>query len=277
MNACSFQGRQAACGLLQHGEEVFHILGQPIETEVLRNTLHAPWLCVGLEGAQQEFTCILLVVGAPVRIAQDRQVGGEAVHHLGHHIEVFAGLQGHVDPTHSAHLPAPHARAVHDDFRANVPLVGGHFIDRAVAAFFSRTDGGDASILQDLGTTHPGALGQRHGGVDWVGLAVHGEIDRSHHVRNIDQRPHAFQGVVADHFDFQSEGTGHGGPAFEFLEPLLIGGDAQAAVLLEPGRLPGFLLQGGEKVGGVLRQSRHVGRRPQLAHQTGGVPGGTAG
>ena len=122
-------------------------------------------------------------------------------------------------------------------------------------------NGGDTGILNNPGATLPGALGQRHGRVDRVGLAVLGEVDRPNHVLNIDQRPHAFQGVVADHFDFQSEGTGHGGPAFEFLEPLFVGGDAQAAVLLEPGRMPGFLLQGGEQVGGVLRKPCHVGRR----------------
>ena len=89
------------------------ILRQLVEAEgILGNAVHAPGLGLGLEGADQELAGILLVIGAGIDVAHDRQIGGQ-IHGLGHDIEMLGGMKRHRDAGHEPDLARPHAGAVH--------------------------------------------------------------------------------------------------------------------------------------------------------------------
>ena len=62
-------------GPLEDRLEMIEILGQLVETEILGNAVHAPWLGLGLEGADQKLARVFLVIGASIHVAHDRQVG----------------------------------------------------------------------------------------------------------------------------------------------------------------------------------------------------------
>ena len=97
------------------------ILRQLVEAEGVRNAVHAPGLGLGLEGADQELAGILLVIGAGIHVAHDRQIGGQ-IHGLGHDIEMLGGMERHGDAGHEPDLPRPHAGAVHHHLGLDLAL-----------------------------------------------------------------------------------------------------------------------------------------------------------
>ena len=96
LDAGLVQCRHALQRVLQHRLEMLPVVGQLVEAEVLGDAVHAPGLGVRLEGAEKDFSGVLLVVGAAVVVAQHGQVRGHALEGIGHHVEVLAGVQRHV-------------------------------------------------------------------------------------------------------------------------------------------------------------------------------------
>jgi hypothetical protein len=137
-------------------------------------------------------------------------------------------------------------------------------------------NGGDLGVLEDLGAARPRTLGQRHGGVDRIGLAVVGHEHGADQVFDVQQRIKLARFRRRDHLHLEAGHSRHRGAALELLEAIRVGGDPQAAVLLEAGGLAGLGFQPAIEVGGVDRQLGQVKRRAQLSHQTGGMPGGAA-
>jgi hypothetical protein len=79
------------------------------------------------------------------------------------------------------------------------------------------------------------------------------------------------------HVAGKAEGMRHRDAALQLLEALMVGGDGERAGAAEAGGAAGLRLEPGEELGAVLRESRHVVSRAQLADQPGGVPRRTAG
>src|SRR5438876_86469 len=63
-NARFFEQRHARYRVIQDRLEMIHIGRQRLESMVIGDAVRAPRLCLGLEGADEELACILIVVGA---------------------------------------------------------------------------------------------------------------------------------------------------------------------------------------------------------------------
>ena len=168
---------------------------------------------------------------------------------------------------------APHAGAIDHDLGLDVARRGANPDRPAILDH----DLGHGRVFEDSRPPAARALGQRLRGVDRVGLAVLGQVNRADHVVDADQRPELPGALRAEHIDLQAETARHGGAALEFLEALLGGGDRNRADLAEAGRLPGLLFERGVELGRILGKAGQVVRGAQLAHETGGMPGGAAG
>jgi len=275
--AHALERRHPVHGAFQNRHEVIHVAGQLVEAEVLGDAVHAPGPGVALEGAQEDLAGVLLVVGAAVRVAQHRQVGRQAVDRVGQDVIVLAGVKRHPDASHEPHLAGPHAGAVDHVVGGDLALVGRDAGDPRSARPGRDPDGGHLGVLEDPGAAGARALGQGHGGVDRVGLAVVGQEDGADHVLDVQQRIEVARLGGRDHLHLEAGHARHGGTALQLLETLGGGGDAQAAVLLEAGGLAGLRLEAAVEPGRVDRQLDQVEGRAQLADQAGRVPGGAAG
>ncbi len=249
------------------------ILGQLAELEILGNAVRRPGNGVRLEGAEQQLAGILLEIGAMVGVAQHRKGGGEVGEILGDDVEMLAGLERDVDAAALAERARPHAGGDDDVLGRDLALVG----DDAGGAPFGAAYRRDLGVLEDLRAARPRALGESHGGVDRIGLAVLREEDAADHIVDIEQRPMALDLAGADLVDLEAEGLRHRGAAQQLLEALARRRHRDAAALLEAGRLAGLRLERRVEPGGVLREPRHVERRPELPDEARGMPGRAAG
>ena len=145
--------RHARDRLFEDRFEMVEILGQLVETEILRDAVHAPGLGDRLEGAEQHLAGILLVIGAFVRHAQDRQ-GAEVRDRLGHDVEMLAGVERDRHAAHRTQFARPHAGAVDHD-------VGGDLAPfRFVFAVALPRHAGDTAVrLRNAGNLY--AFGQQ--------------------------------------------------------------------------------------------------------------------
>ena len=250
-----------------------HVLGQAVEAEGLGDAVHAPGLGHGLEGADQELAGVLLVVGAFVGDAQHRQVARHLGQRLGDDVEVLGRVQRHRDAHRGGELARPHAGG-EDDGRGRDGSLVGHHADRPALL---DQDALDLDALDDPGAALARTLGEGLRGVDRVGLPILGQEHAAHSVADLEQRVAGLDLGRPDHLDREPEVLRHRGAALELLEPLGVERQADRAVLLEPGRLPGLGLQRVQELGGVLGELGHPPRRAQLPDQAGGVPGRAAG
>ena len=138
-------------------------------------------------------------------------------------------------------------------------------------------DARDLAALDDPRPVLARALGERLGDVDRVGLAVGRDVDRAGEIADLDQRIQRFGFGGRQLAHLEAAGAAHRGLAPELGEAALGAREADAAVLLESGRLPGLGLEAPVQLGGVAREARQVRGRAQLADQAGGVPGGPGG
>ena len=254
--------------------EVVPILFQQLEFERVRDVVgRHPRLGLRLEAADDEAADLFLEVRVAVGVAQDRQVGVHTVDVLGDHVEVLGRMQRHVDACHRADLFGPLPGAVDDDLGLDVALVGAHTGGAPVVG----ENAGGPGLFDDAGAAHPRALGERERQVGRVGLAVGGQPDGADQVVD----PH--DGIVLERllggqqFAFHVERRGVGRGAAQLDHPVLGAGDGDSPALLVPGGQSGLVLEFGIELGGVLHQPGLALRCPQLADQTGGVPGGAAG
>ena len=249
------------------------VLGQLAELEVVGDAVHAPGLRHRLERADQELAGVLLDVQAAVRIAQHRQIRRHLGHGLGQHVEVLAGVQRHAHAGHAADLAAPHPGAVDHHLgadRTELGLDAGHPAARRVMpvtlqpsmmrAPFWRAPLASAWAMS-IGFAWPSAgmwMAPARSPTSISGYSSLASAGDSSWTSRPQARPIAAWRLSS-------------------VEAALGAREADAAVLLEAGRLPGLGLEPEVQLGGILREPRQVGRRAQLPDQPGGVPGRAAG
>src|SRR4029078_4872551 len=137
-----------------------------------------PRLCLRLEATDDEAADLLLEVGVAVRVAEHRQVGGQPIHPVGHHVEVLGGVQGHADTCERTDLLGPLPGTVDDHLGLDVAGVRAHTAHPAVA----HVDAYDPGPLEDPRAALPCAAGQRSRQVGRVRLAVAGQPDGAYQV-----------------------------------------------------------------------------------------------
>ena len=142
---------------------------------------------------------------------------------------------------------------------------------------FLRSKPGDGRLLEDARTAGPRALGERHRGVDGIGLPVAGDVDRALDARDIHQRIERLHLVQPDFVGLDAEAVAERGHAPDFGEPFVGAGDGQAALAAEAGRLAGFGLQRLVKADGIARELGQRGGRAELVDEARRVPRGAAG
>ena len=250
-----------------------HVLGQLVEAEILADAVHAPGLGDRLEGAEHHLAGVFLVVGAFVRHAQDWQAA-KAGNRLGDEVKVFAGVQRDGDAVLRTQFAGPHAGAIDDD-------VG---FDRALFVTLRPGDAGNAAIpamnlrhldvLDDFCAALPRALGQSHGDVGRVALAVERQVHGADHVGHIEMRIHLLDLAGRNLADIDVEGTGQRCLPVDLVLALLGERDGDGADLTHAGGDLGLGFQLDVEVGRIFGEPRHVLRGAQLADQAGGVPGG---
>ena len=201
------------------------------------DAVHAPGLGHRLEGADQELAGVLLVVGALVGDPQHRQVTRHLGQRLGDDVEMLGRVQRHRDAD-GGQLARPHAGGEHDGRGGDRALLG-HHADRPALL----DQDADLDALDDAGAALARTLGEGLGGVDRVGLAVLGQEHAADGVADLEQRVAGLDLRGPDHLDREAEVLGHRGAALQLLEALGVERQADRAVLLEPGRLPGLGLQ----------------------------------
>ena len=174
-----------------------------------------------------------------------------------------------MSPTSRAHMPAQFTTHLGLD----LALLG----HDAGGAAVPGEDARDLAILEDFDPAHASPLGKRHSGIRRVGLAVMGEEDGADHIVDVEQRPHLLRLLRRDLLRLDTEGLGHGRTPAELVPALGIGGDGDAAVLLQPGRLARLLLQLGIELQAVPGEPGQIAAIEHGPHQTRRMPGRAAG
>ena len=268
-----FECRYAHHGLLEDGLEMLETAGDLIETEILGDARRGPRAGMGFEGAEEQLAGVVLVVGAGVVVADDREGRIQPRHRFEQGVVVLACMQGHVHPDRRRQLPRPHAGAQHNAVRIDIASIGGH----AGHAAGPGADGRDRHVLKDARAGRAGALGQRVGDVYRVGITVGRNVDAAEQIPGMQQGYPLLDGRGRDHLHVQPEYLRHRRAALQLLEPLLIGGNGEGPAAPVAGRLAGFRLQAPVERARVARQLGHVDGRAQLPDQSRRVPGGARG
>ena len=138
-------------------------------------------------------------------------------------------------------------------------------------------DGSDFEVLKDERTPGARALGERLGDVDGVGVAVARYVNAADDVRKIGERIQRVNLARPDDVHFEPEHLRHGGVALELLHATGGGCERQRSTLAIARGLAGLRFQTAIQVARVAGELRHIDALPQLADETGGVPGGAAG
>jgi hypothetical protein len=121
------------------------------------------------------------------------------------------------------------------------------------------------------------ATGQRLGDFRGIGLTVGGNEDAADDALGVEERVLGGGFLGGEDDDLETEGARHRRAAMQLLEALVGQGDAERAVLLQPGGDAGFGLEPGVELLGVLGEARQVLGRPELPDQAGRVPCRAAG
>ena len=180
--------------LVHEHREVLPVLVEELELERVRDRVRrAPRLRLGFEPADDEPADLLLEVRPAVRVAQDRQVGVDALQRLGHHVEVLGRVQRdrHAHPVTEG--LGPLTGAVDDDLGLD-PLLGATPVDPdpghpAPPDRVHGVDPGHPGPLHDPRTALSRPLGERHRDVGGIDLPVPGQPDRTEQVTRVDHRP----------------------------------------------------------------------------------------
>ena len=266
------QRRHPMDGTLQNRADVFPVLRQGTEGEITGH-LVLPGLGLRLKEPGHDLAGLFLEVGVVGRISQGGQIGRYPLQRLGHHIEVLAGQGGDVHPGGGGQLTGPHSSGDHHRFRLDISGFGLH----PHRPFVLHPNRGDRHPFHQSGPPILGTFRQRHGGVDRTGLPVLGEVDCPDQVVNIHQRPLLGGLIRFEDLNFDSGGPGHRHPPQNLLPSFGIRRHRDRSGGAVAGSLVGFVLQLLEEAGGVGGQFGEGVVRLELADQSGGVPGGSAG
>ena len=186
---------------------------------------------------------------------------------------MLAGMQRDRDARLRAELARPHAGAVDDDVGVDAAFLAalcpGHAADAAILA----VNGSDLDALDDLRAALAGALGERHGDVGRVALAVERQVHGADHAVGVEMRIHLLDLGWRDLAHVNVEGARHRRLAVELVLALLGQCHRDRADLAHAGGNTGLFLKSDVEVGRIFRQPRHVLRAAQLADQAGGMPG----
>ena len=218
-------------------ELLFHVAGELVEAEVLRDRVEADRSRVRLECADEQAVGVLAVVRALVLIAQHRQVAGQIAELLGVGVVMLAGVQRDRHPGEAAELARPQPCRAHHELARDVARLGFHPRHPAVR-------GADTGDLHVLDAAHPAPASALHVGVHHVDGARH----------PVDLEPRAAKEVIGAHEGVEVSDLLGGddlhasepervvriGQPLELSEAVPAVRDGDAADLPEPGRLSGL-------------------------------------
>ena len=183
MDTGALQQRHTVDRLFQDGFEMVEILGQLVKAETGGNAVHAPGFGDRFKRAEQDLSCVFLVIGAFIRHPQGGQLA-QAGDVFSDDVEVFAGLQRHVDVVLTSQFRRPHAGAIDHEIRRDkagfaIPVaLPGYARNGPLAAAHGFVDLRHPDMFERLGAAHSCALGQRQRDVARIALAVRGQVDR---------------------------------------------------------------------------------------------------
>ena len=102
------QFRKAPDGRFQNRLKMSKIIGQCVEAEILRDSLHAPRFGLQFKAAQQQFSGIVFEISLFVGYAQGRPHGSERLQRLCNQIKVLRGMQGQMNIMLGGEFARPH-------------------------------------------------------------------------------------------------------------------------------------------------------------------------
>jgi len=169
---------------------VIPILWQRVEHEIFADAAHAPRLGFRFKRTDHHLAGVGFVIGAFVRHPQHGQMA-KALHRLGNQVEMLTGMQRQGDAGLLGQIAAPHAATVHHNIGGDMArlAIGIDVIDAAHPAIGARNTH-HLGMFENLRATHPRALGQRHGNIGRVTLAVQRQMHRPYHILHIQMRIH---------------------------------------------------------------------------------------
>ena len=234
-------------------ELLFHVAGELVEAEVLRDRVEPDGPCVGLERSHEQAAGVLAVVGALVLVTQHRQVARQVGELLGVGVVVLAGVQRDRHPGEPAEMARPQPGRAHHELAGDVARFG-------LDACHPAVGGAYADDLHVLDAVHAPPAGALHVGAHHVDGARH----------PVDLEPRAAQQVVGAHQRVEvadllgrdhlhapeSERVVGVGKPLELREAIAAVRDGDASDLPEPCRLPGFGFQLRQEVAGVRAKPR---------------------
>ncbi len=272
--------RDAGHGLLQERAHPVPVGWDLAEGEVARDARHLPRRRLRLEQADHHPAPFLAEVAVRGGVLEHRRVGTESVDRVGDQVVVLGRLVGDDQAVPRPELAGPHAGAVDDVLGLDVGglarcargdpdpahacAVGEHVLDR--------------DALDDPHPQLPGALGQGGGDVDGVDPAVAGDVEAGEQVVGLRPGEQVCHLPRRDLLDLEPEVPLERGDPAVLLQAIRVGGRLDEADRLEPGGLPGLLLESRVQVARVQPdRGRGLRRRPEAGHQACGVPRGAAG
>ena len=242
--------------------------------EVARNAvLRRPRHGLQLVTAHRKPADFLLEITEPIRVAQRRQIGGDAIDWLGDKILVLHGLHRHGDVGQATAFTRPNAAAVDRNFALDVARFRLHGGDSTGA----NIEAGHAATLDDFRAFHLRTLGQGLAQIGRTRLPVGRQKRRANQVRDIHHRPKFLRFAWREQMHFQPKAVRRCRLPLDLGQALVVAGQAQTAVGFPAGRLAGFLLEFAVKIDAVFQQLRDAGRPAKLPDQAGGVKRRAAG
>ena len=256
--------------------EMVEILRQLVKAEVFGNAVHAPGLGLGLKGAEQDFPCVFLVIGAFVGHAQHRHLrqAGDA---LGHDVEMFAGMQRQGDAILRRQIAPPHPAAIHHQIGGDMPLFAARGPINPGHPAVRLRHAGDLDLFDNPRAAVARALGQRQRDIPRIGLPVERQMHPGGDAINVQMGIKVFHLGGGKFIHLNAEGAGEACLAQDFF--LAFGrqrrGDRPA--LPEARGKAGLRFKLGVKIGRVFGETGHVLTGAQLPHQPRRVPCRTRG
>ena len=256
-------------GRLHEHAEVVPVLLEQLELEGVGQRVGCdPRLRRRLEPADDEATDLLLDVGVPVGVAQDREVRMDALDGLGHHVEVLGRVEGHVDPAQEADSLRPLAGAVDDDLGLDGAPVRDDTRHPAVRVVTPVT-----RVCSAMRTPRmAGAPGEGGRHVDRVDGGVTGQPEGAEQVARLEDGIALERLGRGEQLALEVVGLRRGRRPAELDHPLGRAGHRDAAAPLEAGGQARLRLELAVEAGGVLHEAGARLRRPELAEQARRMP-----
>jgi hypothetical protein len=253
--------------------EVIPVVVEELELEIGRNIAERPGDRVGLVASHDEPAHLFLEIGAPIGVADGRDVAGEPLHPFRDDVLMLHRLERHAHAGEGSHLPGPLARAVDHRFAGDGAPVGAHRCHAAIVD----VEALDAHAFVELRAVHARALGEGLGDVGRARLAVGRKKGGADEVRDVHQRPHGLRLGRGEEVHLHAEALRRGGEALELDPAVLVAGEPQATGHLPAGGEPRLGIEPLVEIDRVFEHLGDRGRRAQLPDQTRGMPCRTGG